>query len=377
MTTSDRETDARAPDAAWIAFCEALKEAGAILRRPAIADDTLSLAEGHRHLVRMIRAGFEVVSEFGDPLHPEFFPMASRTVLAEGVTSDARYMQAFIDGSARHVIRGKRGTAPLIEFGVYTGRTGFHPTSDLQHCITEAELVVSDDGSFTIDLGPEKGDAPNWIRTDSETRYVFIRQYAHDWSETVSGSFELDRLDSTGPRAPITLDHVQEALERTARFVQSAPALWTGISDYWAENAVNEIVAQEEASSDTDITVPSGHRFACGYFELEADEALVVRFDPPTDAPYWGIHLDNYFYEPLSWNDNRSQLNNRTATRDADGRVTIVISDRAPAGAPNWLETQGHRQGSAVFRWSRSHSPCPVFSCRVAPVARWDEEGEA
>ena len=375
MADTDDSGGFLAADAAWVAFCDALKEAGSVLRSDAIESDDVSLAEGHRHLVRMIRAGFEVVSEYGDPARPEFFPMASRTVLSEGVTSDARYIQAFIDGSAPHVIRGTRGTAPLIEIGVYTGRTGFHETSDLQACLTEADLVVANDGTFEVVLAATDpgGDCKNWIRTDPESRYVFIRQYAHDWSETASGTFEILRTDSPTPSGPLGMEQVRVALERTATFVQSAPALWAGISDYWADHAVNQIVPQEAASSDTDITVPSGHRFACGYFRLAADEALVVQFEPPAHAAYWGIHLDNYFYEPLSWADNRSQLNDQTVSPDSDGRITIVVSNREPAGAPNWLETQGHRQGSAVFRWSRSTSPCPVFDCRVTMVESWAE----
>ena len=107
--------------------------------------------------------------------------------------------------------------------------------------------------------------------------YLFIRQYAHDWAATPSASFELRRDDVIGPRPRPGLEEIRSALERTAAFVRQAPAFWADISDYWAEHAVNEIVPQEEADSKTDVTVPSGHRFACGYFRLEPDQALVVR----------------------------------------------------------------------------------------------------
>ncbi len=99
----------------------------------------------------------------------------------------------------------------------------------------------------------------------------------------------------------------------------------------------------------------------------------MVRFRPPKEAPYWGLHLDNYWYKPLSWGDRRSQLNDRGVALDANGMATVVISTTRPEGAGNWLETQGHRQGSIVFRWSRSDEPCPVFECQVAPVARWQD----
>ena len=158
-----QDTDDDAPaDEAWLAFCESLKEAGTVLRRDAIAGDELAIAEGHRHLLRMIRAGFEVISEYGDPAHPQIFPMASATLLSEGVTSDARYDQAFVDGTATHVIRGQRGTAPLMEIGIYEGRMGFHDSNALQSCLTEADLEVADDGSFEVVLGPEPHPG-NWM----------------------------------------------------------------------------------------------------------------------------------------------------------------------------------------------------------------------
>jgi hypothetical protein len=372
-----RETEgSRAPDEAWLAFCEALKQAGAVLRNEAIADDELSIAEGHRHLLRMIRAGFEVVSEYGDPAHPQIFPMASATVLSEGVTSDARYDQAFVDGMATHIIRGRRGTAPLIEIGIYEGRMGFHESNGLQNCLTEAELEVAKDGSFEVTLGPEPRPG-NWIQSNAESHYLFIRQYAHDWSTTERGTFEIEREGASGYRKPLTLDEIRAALERTSAFVQQAPAVWSGISDYWAGYASNQIVTQETAASDTDIVVPSGHRFACGYFRLEPDEAVVIEFDPPAvgSCAYWGIHLDNYWYEPLSWTDGRSQLNDRTVERKLDGSVVIVVSAEEPTGAPNWLDTQAHTQGTMVFRWSRSDAPCPTFHCRVVRTADWSAGG--
>jgi hypothetical protein len=315
----------------------------------------------------MLRAGFEVTGEFGDPRHPELFPMADRTKLAEGVTSDCRYLQAFIDGRAPHRIVGERGSAPLMEIAVSTGRRGFHPTSELQASLTEVDLVVGADGRLEVLLGPEERPG-NWLRTDAESRYLFIRQYTHDWEDTRPARLELVREDVAGPRPPLGLEEVHRALERTAAFLKEQPGFWADVSDYWAANAVNVIVDQGQTDSKTDITVPTGHRFACGWFQLEPDEALEIRFTPP-DSPYWGMHLDNYWYEPLSWVDRRSQLNDGTARREADGSVRVVVSERSPGAGANWLETQGHRQGSVVFRLSRSRAPMPVFETRVVASA--------
>ena len=99
----------------WDRFCDALKRAGRVAVRSETPADELTAAEGFRHLVRMLRAGFEITCEYGDSEHPVLFPMASETLLSEGATPDARYLQAFVDGNATHRITGTRGTAPLIE----------------------------------------------------------------------------------------------------------------------------------------------------------------------------------------------------------------------------------------------------------------------
>ncbi len=349
----------------WSRFCRELERAGQVLARETTPRDELTLAEGYRHLVRLIRDGFDMTCEFGDPQHPRIFPMVGATLLTEGVTPDARYHHAFIDGAATHRVTGRRGTAPLIEFSTYTGRTGLHAGHELVGSLTERDLVVADDGSFEVVLGPDEHPG-NWIRTDGETRRLFIRQYAHDWSATTSASYAIRREGAAEAPAPLELARVRDALERTAAYVRAAPLFWAGISDYWARSAVNVIVPQDSADDRTDVTVPTGHRFACGWFQLEPDEALEVRF-APTPVPFWGLGLTSYWYEPLCWEEGGSNLNDRTAAREADGSVRAVIAARPP-GTPNWLHTRGHREGTVVFRWSRSVDPLPEFATRVVKV---------
>lgn len=361
---SDAARRAEAGDA-WRRFCRALERAGDTVLRGETPADELTLAEGYRHLVRMIRAGFESSCEFADPRHPRIVPMAERTLLYEGVTPDARYHHAFIDGEATYRVRGRRGTAPFIELSVYAGQTGLHPANDLLGSITERDLALEGD-RFEVVLSPTE-HAGNWIRTGPEARRLFIRQYAEDWSKTESASYAIEREDVAGAPPPLTLARLTEGLERTARFVATAPPFWAAISDYWKGHAVNRILPQEDADSRTDVTVPSGHRFACGYFRLAPDEALEIRFHP-AEVPFWGMGLASYWYEPLHWPETRSSVNSGTATREPDGSVRVVVSDRRPE-ALNWLDSDGHREGTIVFRWSRTNEPLPGFATRVVAAA--------
>ena len=350
----------------WEVFCEELKLAGRVIRRDTTPGDELTRAEGYRHLVRLIRMGFDASFEFADTEHPRVVPAVSLTQLGEGETSDARYHYAFIDGSATYHLSGRRGTAPLVEFTVYAGKIGLQPVSRQVGALIEEDLEVADDGRFEIVLSPDEHPG-NWIRTEPDASMLYIRQYAHDWSTTRSASFEIRREGVSGPPPPIRLEEVQRALRDTAGFVDRAAGFWTGIVDRQAAqqpNLFREIPADPDPKRPT---MPVGHRFAAGYFRLEPEEALVLSFSP-TEVPYWGIDVTSYWFEPLSYGEDRSHVNNRTASYQQDGSVRVVLSSGRPEVA-NWIDLGGHGEGTMLFRWSRSKDPVPVISTRVVKLS--------
>lgn len=351
------------PGKLWDDFCESLKGAGDVLRRPETPRDARTTAEAYRHLVRMIRIGFENTFELANLEEPRLTPMVGAMVQYEGVTSDARYLHTFLDGSATHHIRGRRGEAPLIEFGVYTGKMGLHDPSHLIESITEERLEVRDDGQVEVVLSPDEHPG-NWIRTDANTRYAMIRQYAPDWSKLAPGRFSITREDSKGAE-PFDLEAIREGLERTVDFATNNPRIWAEISDYWADFAVNRFVPQIDADSMTDIAPPSGHHFSCGYFDLPPGRSLLISF-LPGEAAFWSLGLANYWYETIGYGLRDSHLNRGTVRADPDGRVRIALSHTRPpasAGIPNWLDPRGHEKGTMVFRWSRPKAPMPEITC--------------
>jgi len=378
----------------WERFCAELARAADVLRRPATPRDPLTQAEGLRFLSRLIRAGLETRLEMADLAHPVLVPMIDRWLLYEGVTSDARYHHALIDGAAAHRVTGVRGTAPLFEIGVYTGKQAIHETSHLLASLTEAELQVEPDGRFEVALGPQRRPG-NWLRTDARARYLMIREYAPEWSEARAGAFAIHREDAPAARPPLRLEAAREGLAGAAEFVARAGALWASLSDYWAGIAPNRFaptprgggarlrrlddegreiepqdygqLPQSATDARTEVAPPAGHQFSCGWFRLEEGEALCVRF-APGPAPYWGLELTNYWYEPLCFGTRRSIVNLRTAVREPDGSVRAVVCARDP-GLPNWLDSGGHREGMMIFRLSRSDDPPPAIETELVRAA--------
>lgn len=361
------EIDPNDPGKLWDAFCESLKGAGEVLRRPETPRDDRTIAEAYRHLLRMVRVGFENTFEIADLTEPQLTPMVGRMVQYEGITSDARYLHALIDGTATHMIRGSRGDAPLFEVGIYTGKMGLHDPSHLISSITEEKLEVGANGIVEVVLSPNEHPG-NWIKTDAATRYVMIRQYAPEWAELTPGRFSLTRRDGESPGAPsppFDLETIRTSLEQTANFATNNPRIWAEISDYWAGFAVNKFVPEADAANLTDIAPPSGHHFSCGYFDLKKSPALLISFEPG-EAAFWSLGLASYWYETIGYGRRDSHLNSGTVTPDPDGRIRVVLSHSQPPadqGIPNWLDPRGHVEGTMVFRWSRPKSPMPEIAC--------------
>lgn len=348
----------------WNEFCENLKRAGSVLVREAMPGDEVVAAEGIRHLVSQIQMGFNMTYEHADPSRPRLVPAYTPTLPSDGITSDCRYHHAFIDGSANHRLSGRLGSAPLVEFSVYTGKIGLDEQSRQIASLIETDLGLESDGSLEIVLSPQEQPG-NWLRTDAETRYLFIREYAHDWATTEPSRLVLRReggaAEAVRPRPSVK--ELEAALQRTSAFVDSSTRLWSALVDARAASEPNRFHGIPEGAGGT---MPSGHQFAFGHFRLGPEEALMVEFTPG-EVPYWGVQLTNCWFEALSFHEGLSCSNNRKARIDASGKVRLVVADGVgrDARVANGIDTLGHAQGSMVFRWSRSRDPVPAISTRV------------
>jgi hypothetical protein len=352
----------------WSEFCRELERAGAVVERAETPDHDIDRAEGYRYLSRLLRIGLDLTLEFADTRNPTLVPAQAPHFGDGGNTADCIYLHAVIDGRLSYRLVGTRGGAPLMEIGLYAGKIGLDPESRRVDALREHEIAVDADGRIEIRLGGWHGT--NTLRSTEEANYVFIRQYAHDWAQVEPASLHLELAEEAGSaadqpaEAPLTLDAAAEGLQRAARFVHDAAVAWAAVVDGARRGPPNML---HPVPDDMDMTLPSGHRFAFGHFDLTEDQALLVEFEP-ADVPYWGLTINNYWFEVVDYGEEGSHINNRTAYVAPDGRVRAVISMRRPP-VPNWIDTRGHRVGALVFRWSRTDLPLPPITTRVVPVA--------
>jgi hypothetical protein len=351
----------------WTDFCRALERAGALIDRPETPTDEIDRAEGYRYLTRLLRIGLDLAVEFGDPRRPELVPAQAKHFGDAGNTADCLYLHAVVDGNLRYRLHGLRGGAPFMEIGLYAGRIGFDPASRLLDALREDQLFVDAAGRIDVTIGGSERTT-NTLRGDPTASYVFIRQYAHDWDHTEPAALTLELVDESPARGrigvPLGVESIDQQLQRAARFVHDAGAAWARLVDNTRKGPPNVIKPVAETE---DLTLPSGHRFAFGHFDLADDEALLIEFHP-ADVPYWGLTINNYWFEVLDYGEHGSHVNNHTVCYEPDGGVRVAISSRRPGSVSNWIDTRGHRVGEVVFRWSRTDLPLPELSTAVVPM---------
>jgi hypothetical protein len=345
----------------WQAFVQSLSEVDSTLDAALTPNDELTRAEGYRHLARMIAEGIRTFVEYPDAIHP----CISEKPFYAGDTSDARYFDAIIDGSQSYCIEGYRGTAPLIEFSVYDGKPGVDKNSKPIACILESDLVVEDDQTYRIILSPDEHEG-NWIKIGADIKYIFIRQYAHDWRKTQKASFNIRNMNNNSPPPQLSIAIMRERLFAVSQFVSAIARQWTKQVNVIRVVPANKLIKAPEGMGQA---IPSGHNFASGNFKLEQDEALVIDFKPPADVPYWGFQLTNFWFEPLDFGLTGSHTNNKMVSYSDDGWVRLVIAPHDP-DSPNWLQTQMHTIGVMIFRLSRkSVKDIPGFVQKVVKVS--------
>jgi len=100
---------------AWSEFCELLKKAGDTILRDGLARSSFDRAEGHRYLLRLLRAGSQSFGEQMGPLYPVFRAMPE--LVKMGLDNpDNYYLGASISGKFTYRIRGRRGSIHYLSF---------------------------------------------------------------------------------------------------------------------------------------------------------------------------------------------------------------------------------------------------------------------
>ncbi|MGE2712599.1 DUF1214 domain-containing protein [Mycolicibacterium litorale] len=354
---------------AWSTFCDQLKAAGAQAFKDHNATSGRQRADAVRFLTQNLGQAFDLALETADTRYPVVHAFCTPLRKLGGDCADFTYHQAWIDGTHTYRITGNRGTAPFFNITVQgprgSGPAVLHePFGDVPEAnVFGHQLASSPDGDFELYVGgPERG--PNWLPTTPGSRKLFIRQGFDRWDEQPA-ALRIERVDMTSPRPLPTPADMVAAIGWAGEFV-------TGVMGDWPEYPFthggvdaahpNRFPAADAAAGDD----KRGRAAANMYWELDADEALVIEFDAHDGL--WtltnmGVFFNSmdYLYRPVSYTPSRTIV-------DRDGRIRVVLAHDDP-GCHNWLDTQGFARGNVTYRHLLAGQPAAL---RTRVVSRAD-----
>jgi hypothetical protein len=107
--------------------------------------------------------------------------------------------------------------------------------------------------------------------------------------------------------------------------------------------------------------------YSMGPFRLGPDEALVMEGRFPRCA-FANVVLWNQQLAAFEYRDRRVSLNRAQTKLEPDGGYRMVVAGRDP-GVPNWLDTEGHREGTIFWRFLLPEEKPEKPRCRVVRLA--------
>jgi hypothetical protein len=330
----------------WRDFCNRLAAAGDVIMRPEVPASVVDRAEGFRYLTRLLRIGLVQSLEAANPDFPFFYRPGDEYTKYGGDNPDNVYWSAMVRGDRDYRITATRGTIYYFSIGSKAFRMEKDGSIESTGELTGSDLKIGPDGKYEI-LVSSKPQPGNWLPMTTNTNFLLIRQTYLDRKTEIPGTFKIERIGGETAPAPLDPAFLETALRRTADFVHGNAARFLDFLLPFATEK-NTMIARDQdyffkAGGDPLIT------YLYGFFDLAPDEAWVIDITPPKNI-FWNCSLYNWWNESFDYEHRPVTINNNTGKRNPDGSLTVVVAAK-DMGVGNWLDTAGHRQGFALFRW--------------------------
>jgi hypothetical protein len=337
----------------------------------------VDVAEGYRYLLHLISAGIDFYLE-GDPEHPEFICMVSPNRKLGGDNPDAIYHFTRIRGDRTYRITGRKGRECYLSFTIHgrvsEDKLGMAAEPVLAD-VNDRNMKVAADGSFEIVLSPHE-HAGNWIKLEPSAAAVIVRHYFeldHTVADdpTIKIELGIEPVDSPGMRSTADDENMARRIKDVAAFVRGGSIEMIDMSS---------IPVPFVSRVPNELPQPSGFRssgqaawgavdiaYAMAPFCVGPDEALVMEGTLPNCA-FANVVLWNKHMQTFEFRGRRVSLNRKQMVFEADGSYRIVIAHRDP-GVPNWLDTEGHTDGTIFWRLLLPEGEAAKPKCTLVKVA--------
>lgn len=341
----------------WEHFCDELKAAGNLVLRTEVPDCDRTKAEGVRYLTRLLRAGLERSIEFSDPNYPVFYALSHETIKIGSDNPDNVYRNVFVDPQHKYRISGRIGNARMLAFASkadgYSADGSMAATGEL----AISDMSVEEDGTFEL-IASVKKVPGNWLPLTEESSMILVRETHGPRENRRNAEITIEAIDIDREPAALSVSQLASALRQASKFVDVTSELFADWMKTFQDTRNDwTIVDQQQWQM---IGGDSNIFYLWGYWQLNTDEALVIRVVPPT-CDYWNFQVNNYWDESLDYRYFRIHQNCDTVTYDDDGGVTIVLAHER-CEHPNYTVTTGLNYGAIMWRWVGAKN-FPIPTC--------------
>ena len=306
----------------------------------AVGDDQ-SVLEGYKWIWSITQVALDCYV-WADDANPRFVDIVGPYKKWGGDNADAFYMFAPIDPARTYRVRGRRGDAVYFSLTVYGGPRDGRYSERIVATLNDRDLEIAPDGSFEMVLSPDEHPG-NWVRLEPDAVCAITRDYLVD---PVGGRRCEWHIESEDPPVSFREDDARLAAGFTAARTWLVEQAGIVPLDLGEPNQVDEPYPVPEVTYGW---AAGDAAYAMGSFDLEEDQALVIRGRSP-ECAFWNACLWNPFLHTYNYDYERVTINGGQIAEEPDGSWTIVVAPRDP-DHPNWVSTAGHPRGRIWFRW--------------------------
>jgi hypothetical protein len=264
---------------------------------------------------------------------------------------DNVYYMARVSDQDSYLITGKRGTSTGFVLQALAGISGNgNAAGATTASITSEDLHLNPDGTFAITLSPTQPAQGDWIPMRPGTDNLLVRFTFLDWANEEPGSINMQRIG--GPAADFTMTSATAGamLNDAATTIRLQAQFYRDQGAGLASLGPNRLIGPRKAQGDQGTNVQQWNLI--GTYQLEQNQALVIKIKDAPQARYANIMTSTPFLDSLPFVHNQSSLNRWQAHVDSDGYIRYVVSATDPH-VPNWIDTVGTRHGILFARWQQ------------------------
>ncbi len=344
--------------AAWSELLRALDALGRHITSDDFPGPPIDPDEGFRHVAQQALCWLGWAVGHGDATQPRFQRQNDLVTMWGGPNADNVYRHARVDPGCAYRIRGRMRSCDQFTLAI---REGF------RHTETPATLTE-------LDARPTSGSVPattssccSEVKDPNPTAYRCprARSCARSASTTTTGDPKSPRPSPSNTSAATPCDPDRTSPPRPTRHSTSRNARSCSGTATCSTRAPS---GRDNTFGDK-IDVPRGlqlSQFGFCFYDLDPGDALHVHAEVP-DARYWSLQLYTMaWFEPYDIGRVTSRNHTQMHVGD-DGRFHLVVAHDDP-GVPNWLDTEGRREGLLNFRYFWG-STLPGLEADVVPLA--------